>query len=758
MSTTATASTSAPGMGAIGRPLSRVDGPAKVTGAARYAAEFDLPGLAHAALVLSTVPRGRIIRIDRRRAEEAPGVLAIITHENALRLPYHEMEQRPQVDPKSGDQLQVFQGPEILFAGQPIAVVVADTQEAADRAAALVEVAYDTKPEAELQTAFDPDRGRPPSEETAKGGRPGDTARGDADAALAAAPARVDVRYAHEREHHNAIEPHATIAAWDGEHLTLYDKTQWVDNDRKEIAHVFGMEEEKIRVVSPFVGGAFGSGLRTWPHVTIAALAARQVGRPVRLELTRRQLYTAVGFRPRTEQRVALGAERDGRLTAIVQEAWAQVSTYEEYAETTLDPPRHTYACPNVRTRYRLVEMDTNSPCPMRAPGIGTGLLALEGAMDELAAELGLDPVELRLRNYAERDGDTGRPWSSKELRACYRLGAGRFGWDRRSPAPRSMRNGKDLIGYGMATAIYHAQRGAASASVTLFANGTAVVRSAASDMGPGTYTSMTQVAADTLGLPPERVRFELGDTTLPFAPVHGGSITMASVGTAVMAACQAAQRKLAELAGAAAGGPFAGIDPERITGRDGGLARSDGDGASQVVPYAELLRRHNLDRLEATADAKPGEEANKFSSSAFGAVFAEVRVDPELGTVRVPRIIGAYDVGRVINPKTARSQCIGGMVGGLGMALLEAAEWDPRFGRVMNANLAEYLVPVCADVQELEALFVPSDDRDFNPLGVKGLAEIALCGVAPAIANAVFHATGRRVRDLPITPEKLLA
>jgi len=736
----------------IGQPISRVDGPDKVTGKATYAAEFTLPGMAHAAMVLSTIVRGRITGIDARAAENAPGVLAVLTYQNAPRLPYKPLPQRPQVDPKSGEQLHVLQGPEVLFSGQPVALVVAETLEQATHAADLIQVAYDT---VNGGTSFDPRHGRPPSEATIKGGRPGEMGRGKAEEALAAAPVRIEAAYTHPREHHHAIEPHATIAHWDGERLTLYDKTQWVDNDRAEIAHVFGIPEDDIRVISPFVGGAFGSALRTWPHVTLAAMAARTVGRPVRLELTRRQLFTSVGFRPHTWQRIALGSDQDGHLTAIRHEAIQQVARYEEYAETVLAPVQHLYACPNVQGTYQLVEMDTNSPCPMRAPGVVTGVMAIEMAMDELAYELGMDPLELRLRNHAEKDESKDLPWSSKELRACYAAAADRFGWSRRTGQPGSMREGRIRIGYGMATAMYHSDRAAGSAHVTLYGNGTAVVRSASSDMGPGTYTSMTQVAAETLGLGMEQVRFELGDTALPSAPVHGGSITMASVGNAVAEACQAVQRKLIDLVRAAAKGPFAGRRTEEIVARDGGLARADGTGT--VVPFQDLLREHNLGWVAAEATSKPGEETKKLSSAAFGAVFVEVRVDPDLGTVRVPRIIGAYDVGRVINPKTARSQCIGGMVQGVGMALLEQADWDPRFGRVMNANLAEYLVPVCADIAELAAIFVPNDDRAFNPLGVKGLAEVAICGVAPAIANAVFHATGRRFRDLPLSPDKLL-
>jgi xanthine dehydrogenase YagR molybdenum-binding subunit len=673
--------------------------------------------------VTSSVPKGRITAIDAVQAEQMPGVVAVLSHLNAPRLPYRPLEKRPPVDPQAGERLHVFQDAEVLFHGQPVAVVIAETQEQADTAASAVRITYET---AAPLNDMDRGRGHAPSEPVAKSGRPGEKSRGDADSALAAAPIRIDITCSHEREQHSAIEPHATIAEWDGDHLTLYDKTQWVDNVRTEISHVFGIPEQAIRVISPFVGGAFGSALRTWPHVTIAALAARVVGRPVRVELTRRQCFTSVGARPKTEQRVQMGAERDGKLVALIQEAWGQTSTYEEYAEVTLDPPRAVYSCPNVLTRYRLVEMNINSPCSMRAPGTATGVMALEMAMDEMAEQLGQDPIEFRLHNYADRDEDKNLPWSSKELRACYALGAERFGWSRRSAVPGQNRQGHWLVGHGMATAFYPSHRAPASAQAILYANGTAVVRTAASDMGPGTYTAMTQLAADALGLPIERVQFELGDTDMPKAPVHGGSITLASVGNAVVSACQALRRKLDEQAGP-------GTDP------------------------VKAMQRSGLDSLEATGSTAPGEETNSFSSSAFGAVFVEVLVDPALGIVRVPQIIGAYDIGTVVNPKIARSQCIGGMVGGLGMALMEQVEWDDHLGRVMNANLAEYLVPVNGDVRELDALFVPGEDKTFNPLGAKGVAEIALAGVAPAIANAVYNAIGRRLRHLPITPERLL-
>ena len=711
-------------MTAVGAPLTRVDGPVKVTGRATYAAEFHPDGLAYAATHDSTIAAGRIVAMDTGAAERAPGVLLVLTPFNADRLPYRPPAERPAVDPVAGDQLKVLQDADVLFSGQPIALVVAATQAQALYAASLVRVSY--RADAAPRIRFDASLAEPTSEIAARKGRGPQTRKGNADAAFAAAPVRVDATYLTAREQHNAMEPHATVAHWQGERLTLWSKTQWVGNERDEIARRFGIAPDDVRVINPFVGGAFGSALRTWPHVTLAAMAARRAGRPVRLELTRRQLSTAIGFRPKTRQRVALGAERDGRLTAMIHEITSQTSTYEEFAEGALAPAATTYACPDRRTRYGLVPMNVSTPCPMRGPGWATGLIGQEMAMDELAEALRLDPVELRVRNFAERDPMKDLPWSSNKLRECYAQGAERFGWSRRAAGPRAMRDGRDLVGYGMATAIYHVARYPTSASATLFADGSVTVRCATTDMGPGTYTSATQVAADALGLPVDRVRFELGDSTFPAAKEHGGSTTMASVGSAVQAACAALKEKLAEF----------------------------GDGASVD---AGRMRSVGLHRLDAEASAAPGDEAKTHSSVGFGAVFAEVRVDPDLCTIRVRRLVGAYDAGRIVNPRLAHSQCIGGIVGGIGMALLEEAEWDANLGRVANATIAEYLLPVSADIQELDATFVESEDTILNPLGVKGLAELGLCGVAPAIANAVWHATGKRVRQLPITPDRLL-
>jgi xanthine dehydrogenase YagR molybdenum-binding subunit len=706
----------------IGQPISRVDGRRKVTGGATYAAEFDVPGLAHGAILRSTVASGRLASIESAAAERAPGVLVVLTPQNAPRLAYRT--HKAVVDPEFGERLHVLQDDRVSHQGQPIALVIANTLEQAQYAATLVRATY--VPDRAITDIARAEPVRPGHNQTDPGeGRPSESRRGDPEAALAAAEVKVDETYVIPRENHNPIETHATIAAWDGDHLTLWDKTQWVHNVADEIAAVFGIPPENIRVISPFVGGAFGSGLRTWPHVTLTALGARVAGRPVKLMLSRRDMYYGVGYRPHTIQRIALGAARDGRLTAIVHDGFQETSSYEDFTEALLNPTHFLHSCPNVHTRHRVAPMNVHTPTYMRAPGEVSGIFALESAMDELAVALNVDPLELRLRNEPERDEFKNLPFSSRSTRGCYRVAAERFGWSRRNPQPRSMRDGRWLIGWGMATATYPMNYAPASATARLLPDGTAEVTSASSDMGPGTWTSMTQVAAETLGLPIERVKFILGDTRLPRAPVHGGSMTMASVGSAVQAACRRA--------------------------REDALTRA---GANDLVEAMRRLR----EPLEASADVKPGEESERYSMHAFGAILVEVAVDPDLGETRVRRIVGAYGAGRIVNPKTTRSQCIGGMIGGIGMALMEHSLVDTRNGRVPNANLAEYAVPVHADAPPvMDVTFVEEHDPHVNPLGVKGVAELAMVGVAPAITNAIFHATGKRIRELPVTPDKLL-
>jgi xanthine dehydrogenase YagR molybdenum-binding subunit len=705
----------------IGQPTSRVDGRLKVTGGATYAAEFDVPRQAHGAIVRSTVAKGRIASVDSAAAERAPGVVAVLTHRNAPRLAYRPHKGAP--DPAIGERLHVLQDDRVSHQGQPIALVIADTLEQANHAVTLVRVTY--APETATTDITRTEPVLPTQQQTDQGGRPSETRRGDPEGALVAAEVTVDQTYVIPRENHNPIEMHATIAAWDGDRLTLWDKTQWVHNVADEIAAVFGIPAENVRVVSPFVGGAFGSALRAWPHVTLAALGARVTNRPVKVMLSRREMYYGVGYRPHTVQRVALGASRDGRLAAIVHDGYQETSTYEEFSEALLNASRFLHSCPNVYTRHRIAPMNVHTPTYMRAPGEASGNFALESALDEIAVALNIDPVELRLRNEPQRDEFRNLPFSSRSTKECYRVAAERFGWSRRTPKPRSMRDGRWLIGWGMATATYPTNYAPASARARLLPDGTAEVTSAASDMGPGTWTSMTQVAAETLGLPIERVKFTLGDTRLPRAPVHGGSMTMASVGSAVQAACRSA--------------------------REDALARAGGN------DLADALRRLGKP-VEATADVKPGDESKRFSMHAFGAVFVEVAVDPDLGETRVRRIVGAYGAGRIVNPKTTRSQCIGGMIGGIGMALMEHSVVDARNGRVPNGNFAEYAVPVHADAPPvMDVIFVEEHDPHVNPLGVKGVGEIAMVGVAPAITNAIFHATGKRIRALPVTPDKLL-
>ena len=697
----------------IGQPLARVDGYAKVTGGARYAAEFNQDGQAYASIVGATIGLGRVTGVDDAPILHMPGVLAVISHVNAPRLAYGP--HKGPIDPAVGERLHVLQDDRVRFYGQPVAVVVAETIDQAEHAAAALHVAYEVERPIVDQT--DPAALElVPEAATRPGSRVrADMSRGDADGALASAPVTIDATYDMARENHNPMEPHATIAAWDGDRLTLWSKSQFVVNEQAEIAAIFGIPPANVQVICPFIGGAFGTTLRTWPHVTLAAIAARHVARPTKLVLTRKQMFFTTGHRPRTLQRVALGATPDGKLTSLIHEGSAETSRYEQYVEALTSVSGFMYSCPNVRARYRLAPLDTGTPTYMRGPGEASGIFALECAMDELSYALGVDPVELRCRNEPTVDESNDRPFSSRSLVRCLHEGAARFGWSERAPEPRAMRDGRLLLGWGVAAASYPAFQSPASARARLHADGTADVESAASDMGPGTYTSMTQVAAEALGLPMERVRFSLGHSDLPPAPPHGGSQTMASVGSAVRAACLAAREEAAR-------------------------------------------RPESGEPIEASAtSARDPETTGRYSMHAFGAVFVEVSVDPDLGIVRVRRMVGVYGAGRIVNPRLAASQCIGGMAGGIGMALMEETVLDPRDGRPVNAHMADYLVPVNLDVGSLEAHFVQEDDAHVNPLGVKGLGEIALVGAAPAIANAVFHATGTRVRDLPIRIRSLL-
>jgi len=747
-------------MTVVGQGIDRVDGKLKVCGRAPYAAEFPRPGLVHAVMVTSTVPSGRIVRMDVAAATALPGVLAILTPMNAPRLPQHG---NAAVNPPAGRVLSVLQDDVVSYNLQPVAVAIADTVERAAQAARLVRVVYAPADarldfQAAKAQAFAPPRANR---------EPTDHSRGDLVAGLDAAAARVDVVYTTPVEHHNPMEPHATIAEWDGDRLTLHDATQNVGGVRTTLARTFAIPPENVTVIDPFVGGGFGCKGSAWSHVVLAALAAKAVGRPVKLVLERPQMFGPVGNRPHTEQALALAVDGQARLTALRHTTLAETSRLEDWVETSSLPARHLYSCANVVSTHRLTRLNIATPTFTRAPGEASGNFALECALDELAYAASVDPLELRLRNYSERDESKSRPYSSKSLRECYRVAADRFGWHRRSAAPASMRDGRWQVGYGMATATYPANRSAAEASVTVLPDGSVVVRSATHDLGTGTYTVMSQVADDAIGVPIARVRFELGDSRFPKAPGAGGSQSAASVAPAVQAAATELRRKLIELAIADPRSFAYGSDPAQITVVDGWLrsaseppptlGRPLADAAGKGEPIAALVARNGGEALQASAEAKPGPEREQFSMHGFGAVFAEVRVDRDLGIVRVARISTAYGIGTVLNEKLARSQLLGGIVWGIGMALLEESMRDERNGRIVNANLAEYHVPVTADIGEIEVAFVAERDPHVNPLGIKGIGEIGITGVPAAIGNAVFHATGKRIRDLPITLDKLL-
>lgn len=720
----------------IGDPRDRVDGRAKVTGAAKYAFENNTAGMTYAALVSATIPAGTIRSIDASAAKKAAGVIAVLSHLNAPKLnPLSSQgggsseKQSPNTTGPTNytePRLIPFADNEIHYLGQHIAVVVADTLEHAMHGAELVKVTYAEAPAKIALADFRGDaKDKMPNSPDTK------FAKGDAETAFASARVKIDQTYRTPYEHHNPMEAHAIVASWDGDHVTVHDSSQNIFAVRGTVAKAFGVPRDNVHVLSPFVGGAFGSKGGSWPHVLITLIAAREVKRPVKLMVTRRQLFFANGHRPLTEQRVALGANPDGKLVAMIHDGIGQSNSICDYVERTSRPSRVIYDVPNMRVLHRVVELNVSSPTYMRAPGENPGMFAIESAMDELAYALGIDPLQLRLINHADVDPSSGKPWSSKSLKQCYAQGAERFGWSKRNAEPRSMRDGRYLIGWGMASATYPSHRSPASARAIVRADGSVLVTCGSHEMGMGTATVMAQLAAETLGVPFERVRFEYGDTTLPQAPISAGSMTAASVGSAVFEVANELKKKVAALEN---------VDPDSLT----------------ADSYHTLLAKHYLDQVEAQVDAKPPQQ-EPYSSHAFGAHFAEVAVDPDLGIVRVRRMVSAFAGGRILNRKTAHSQYLGGIVQGIGMALMEETHLDKRLGSYVNVNLGEYLLPVNADIRDIDIIMVEEDDPHVNPVGAKGIGEIGIVGVAPAIANAVYHATGKRVRDLPITIEKLL-
>jgi xanthine dehydrogenase YagR molybdenum-binding subunit len=737
----------------IGRPLNRVDGRAKVTGAAKYSAEYNSDGLTFGVVVCSTIARGRITKIDASVALKLPGVLQVFTHENRPNLARLDRSYKDDVSP-GGSPFRPLHDDKIVYSGQPIALVVAETFEVARYAASVVHVEYEG---ASHETDLRAQRSKAYHPSTAKDGfKPPPKPRGDADAAVAAASVKVDEEYSSPVEHHNPMECHAsTVIYEDDGTLTIYDKTQGVQNSQKYVTGVFNLSKEQVRVISPFVGGAFGSGLRPQYQLFMAVMAAQELKRSVRVSLTRQQMFT-FGHRPETIQRVALGASADGKLQSITHEAFAETSRFEDFTEIVVNWSGLLYQCDNVKLDYKVAKLDAYTPLDMRAPGAVLGLYALESAMDELAAKLKIDPIELRLRNYAETDQIDGKPFSSKELRACYSQGAEKFGWAKRKAEPRSMRDGRRLIGWGMAGGVWDAMQGEASARAILSVDGKLTVSSATADIGTGTYTIMTQIAAERLGLPIHDVTFKLGDSSLPPSPIEGGSWTASSVGSAVMAACDKVRERLLKFARKIDGSPLANADADDITIEDGKV-RLISD-PSRFVSITDAMRSGGVLHIEEQVVSVPDyAKQSKYTRNTHSAVFAEVKVDEDLGTIGVSRVVSAIAGGRILNPKTAANQISGAVVWGIGMALQEETLIDIKLGRFMNHNLAEYHVPVHADIGSIDVIFVEEHDEIVNPLGCKGLGEIGIVGVAAAIANAVYHATGKRVRDLPITLDKVM-
>ncbi|GAB3496882.1 xanthine dehydrogenase family protein molybdopterin-binding subunit [Spirosoma knui] len=736
----------------IGEPLDRIEGKQKVTGQARYSADFKKDKLVHGVLVMSTIANGRIRKLDTSETMKVPGVVAVMSHENAPK-PGGLDKNKPS-ETATDRVMNLFQDNVVHYNNQPIAMVLAETYEGAVEGAERIKVTYDTQtvkpPLPANQDKIDRPERLPRVDDQV------DTIRGDYKSGLASATSRLEQTYVTPTQFHNALEPHALVAQWetDGK-LTLYNATQGISGCQKRIAGLFGMPKENVRVITQYLGGGFGSKGATWSQVMLAPMAARLVNRPVKLVLKREHMFGMVGSRSATIQKLTFAADGAGKLTASRHDTVSQTSDFDEFAEPAGTVTRMLYACPNQETTHRFIKANIGTPSPMRAPGEAPGVFALECAIDELAEQAKMDPLEFRLKNYAEIDPNKNLPFSSKSLRACYQQGAERFGWSKRAAQPRSMRDGNHLIGMGMATTTYPMNRGDASATVRLLPDGKVQVETGTQDIGTGTYTIVNQIAAEVLGLSPDLVTLSAGDSRFPEASVSGGSRSTASTGSAVTQAAREVLNKAREMAFKDKKSPLYNLAEAEIVAENGRLQQRTNPKIGET--FASLLKRNGSKPIEATAQSKQGDEKEKYSMFAFGAVFAEVRVDETLGEVRVTRLQGTYAAGRIINLKTALSQVRGGMIWALSMALHEKALIDPRTNRVMNPNLAEYHVPVNADIRAVDGFFIEEDDDIVNPAGVKGIGEIGIVGTVSAIANAIYHSTGKRHRELPITVDKVL-
>jgi xanthine dehydrogenase YagR molybdenum-binding subunit len=734
--------------GLIGAPVSRVDGPVKVQGRAPFAAEFPMEGLVYAALVYSTIPKGRIASLDTSEAEAAPGVVLVMTHLNSPRMkpsPLFMSKEKA----AGGDDLPIMQDDRVHWNGQPIAVVLAETQEQADHAKSLIRARYEAEPAA---TVFDEVKLSAPQPSSFQG-EPQTLKIGDAEAALAAAPFKVDHTYRTPRHNHNAIELHAATVAWNGDDLIIHDASQAVVHMAWSIGNIFGLKEDQVHVTSPFVGGGFGAKT-LWQHQVLAAAASKIAGRPVRMVLSREGVFRIVGGRTTTEQRVALGARADGRFDALIHTGVVAMSKHNNLPEPFILPARCVYAAGSFKLDVQVAKLDMLANTFMRAPGEAVGSFALECAVDELSQELGIDPIELRIRNEPEKDPTTGTPFSSRHLIDAYRAGAERFGWSQREAKPGMRRQGEWLVGMGCATATYPYYRmPGGAARITLSADGRAAIEFSAHEMGMGTATVHTQIAAERLGLPMDRVTVRYGDSRLPGVILAGGSQQTAAIGGAVIAAHRKLVAELLKLVGKDSA--LAGLKPDEVGGMDGGLCKLDQP--ERCEKYASILTRARRSELTVQESASPPLEMMHWSTHSFGAQFCEVHVNSVTGETRVSRFLGSFDCGRIINAKTAASQFRGGIVMGLGLALMEEAQFDGRNGRLMNPSLAEYHVPVHMDVPEIDVMWTDIPDPH-TPMGAHGIGEIGITGVGAAVANAIYNATGRRVRDLPITMDKVLA
>ncbi|MFC6996126.1 xanthine dehydrogenase family protein molybdopterin-binding subunit [Rufibacter roseus] len=739
----------------IGKPMDRVDGRVKVTGAAKYSAEIELPNMAHGVLVGSTIAKGRIKNIDTKAAERAPGVLAVLHYQNAPKVPGYVQAAHPTEPKPIGQPHRVFYDDKVYFNDQPIALVLADTLERAHYAAKLVKASYEEEKHT-TNFAKNTDKAILPTA-AKRNPRHGlnDYVRGKEDA-YKNEPLKIESEYVIPSEMHNPMELQAIVAHWEADDkLTVYDKTQAVIGTQNAFAREWKIPVENVKVIATYVGGAFGNGLHTWPHETAAIIGAKKLGRPVKLMLTREQMFTMVGYRPHAWQKVGMSATPDGKITAITHEAIGQTSSYEEFTESTLQQTRMMYTSPNVTTRYRILPLDISTPIWMRGPGEATGAFALESALDEMAHVLKIDPLEFRLKNYTERDPEKNLPWSTKFLKEAMLMGAEKIGWSNRPMQPGTLRDGEWQVGYGMGVGTFGAHRGRATVKATLYPDGKVVMQCATTDIGPGTGTAMVQIAADNLGVAPEQITFELGSSLFPPSPSQGGSATVASVGSAVRAASIALKQKLASMATGNADSGFRGAKFEDLTFQNGQVSLNNSPGTK--LTYSDILKQQGLPELEVTEESKPGEERQKYSLYSYSVHFAEVKVHPLTGQARVTKMVSCADAGKIVNMKTAGNQMIGGAVGGIGMALTEGAVMDVRFGRYVTKDFAEYHVPVHADTPPVDVIFVDKPDFISTPMGTKGIGEIATIGVAPAIANAIFNATGKRVRELPITPDKLI-